>query len=255
MKSTVLTAVLFLSAIVPVSLGAQVTNEIRDPQVSDNVVTGTILYFYLPPNTSHAYHLDAFNIGAVQKSYKVSKQNVTIMSGASSWFCIFHNGNSADLQSFCYIPSTTTPNETFTTDTGEYNQFICDFAAGPNLGTTVVHYRIFDPNDASDTASFTLSYNVSPASVSTLYANGATLGEAFPNPSNGLAKFNFNLGEAQNASMNVYDTQGRIVRIEAIVRREGELALDLTGLPAGVYSCVLVSSNGISVTRRIIRAD
>lgn len=255
MKSTVLTAVLFLSAIAPVTIGAQVTSEIRDPQVSNNVVNGTILYFYIAPNTSHTYHLDAVNIGGAQQGYMVSKQEVTMMSGASSWFCIYHNGNGTDLQSHCYVPSTTSPADVYTTDPGDYNQFICDFYSGPNFGTSIVHYRIFDPNNPSDTASFTLWYNVSPAGISSLYANGVMLGEAFPNPSNGLVKFNFNLGENESATMNVYDVEGRVVRTASILRREGELSLDLTGLPAGVYSCVLVSSNGISVTRRVMIAE
>lgn len=236
------------------AMNAQSSLEIREHGTS-NVVTGATYNFWIAANSStHTFEIDAFNVSNAAVTYKISKTNVTIDAGASSWFCVFHNGDATDIQSHCYLPAVTTTAHSFNTNPGEFNSISADFSPGANNAISIVRYKIYDMNNTADSAIVTLVYNVSPAGISSVFAPDFSVGKAYPNPSAGT--FNFTV-DASTHPVNyvIYNLTGELVKSETISAASGMLSLDLSALPNGVYTCRFLSGELVSEEQRIVIAN
>lgn len=249
LKSTVLVAVLFLSA----KISAQSSVEVRDPAAGNAVVTGQTFYFWIATGTTHSIDFDAYNVGSNSLTYKIEKQEMVMNATASAWFCVFHNGDAADLQSHCYGSQTTTAPDNFVTPVGDFNRLQCDFSSN-TIGLSIVHYRIFDMNNPTDSAGFTLVYYATPAGVPSV-TNNEGISNAFPNPSNGVFNFTVESASSTNAiQLNVFNLNGEIVSSEQVNVQNGTVSTDLSALPNGVYFCRFNSGDMIYSERRIVIA-
>ncbi|MBK8659489.1 MAG: T9SS type A sorting domain-containing protein [Bacteroidetes bacterium] len=76
----------------------------------------------------------------------------------------------------------------------------------------------------------------------------------YPNPTSGFATLDMNFGEMVNAaSVRVLDFTGRVVYTNSYTDLEGmvQVALDLNGMPNGIYPVVISSPLGTQ-TRKLI---
>lgn len=76
-----------------------------------------------------------------------------------------------------------------------------------------------------------------------------------PNPASAHARFRFSLENPDRVRVELYDVMGRMVTSTSEARVEAgdaEIGLDLAPLPAGVYTCVLRSSEGGIGTTKIV---
>lgn len=249
LKSTVLVAVLFLSA----KISAQSSVEIRDPNAGNAVVTGQTFYFWVDTGTTHSIDIDAFNISNATHTYKIEKQEMLMNATASAWFCVFHNGDAADLQSHCYGSQTATTPDNFATPAGEYNRLQCDFSTH-TIGLSIVHYRIFDTSNPTDSAGFTLVYYATPTGIAS-YSSNNGISNAFPNPSAGIFNFTVESATATDAlQLSVFNLNGELVSAEQVNVLNGTVSTDLSALPNGVYFCRFNSGDVIYTERRIVIA-
>lgn len=240
----------FLPLIAGATLAAQSSLEVRD--MNGTVVTGSVIQYWVAAGGStHTSDFDFYNIGNLTTTYKVTKTNLTIDPGASSWFCVFHNGSQSDPQSHCYLPATTTTSHTFTTDPGEFNMLQCDFAPGTNTSTSVVHYVMFDINNPADSAGITLVYNVTPAGIASLHDAANLVGEPYPNPSAGIFNFSCGLPENEIIMVTVHGLQGEIVQMEMLTVSGGTVRFDLSAISSGIYVCRFTAKDGTFVSKRI----
>lgn len=246
LKSTVLITVLFLSA----KISAQSSSEIHYPNGGGNDVTNQSIYLWVDTGTTYSFDLDAYNIMSVSHTYKIEKQEYLMNPTASAWFCVFHNGDAADLQSHCYGSQTTTTPDNFVTATGEFNRLQCDFSTH-NIGLSIVHYRIFDVNTPTDSAGVTIYYYATPTGIAS-YSNNNGISNAFPNPSTGI--FNFTVEHADALQLSVYNLNGEIVSSSQINVLNGTATADLSSLANGVYFCRFNSGDIVYSERRIVIA-
>lgn len=250
MKKFIFKAVPFfgIAFLLPAFVSAQISSEIRDE--NSNVITGDTLYYWMPPATSHRVDLNQYNISSNSITYKVTKIESTITSGASAWFCIYHNGDSADVQSHCYLPSVFTTPHTFVTSPGDFNMLLADFYSGTNYGTSIIRYRFYDINNPNDTVLITMVYNVTPAGMGESFAG--SLGEPYPNPATSFVSIPYNFSNNNPGNTVVTDINGRMVYTQILPAQSGVLYIETSSWANGIYLLSLTDENGIVARRKIV---
>ena len=235
----------------PLLCSAQISSEIRD--MNNAVVTGDTFYYWMPPATTHQVDFNQYNISSTSVTYKVTKIQNPIVAGASAWFCVYHNGDSSDVQSHCYLPSLSTTPHTFVTANGDFNMLLVDFYSGPNYGVSIITYKVFDVNNPNDTALITLVYNVTPVGVADSFV-GEKLGEPYPNPAATEFSMNYDLGSITgDVRMVVYNTLGEVVRSESLNGTAGTFRMEVATLENGVYIAALeVNGSRLSAKRLMV---
>jgi Secretion system C-terminal sorting domain len=151
-----------------------------------------------------------------------------------------------------------------------YNPTINDNSESSSTGTGSFEVNLNDLNEGSDYYARTYASN----STGTAYGNcirftaANTMGmneEAiteqdliiFPNPASAITTFSFRLESLEELDLVIIDVNGRVVlQHYAGTLREGEnhVELDLSGLPGGVYHCLLKKSDAILESRKFIIA-
>jgi hypothetical protein len=127
-----------------------------------------------------------------------------------------------------------------------------------NAGTEVIVYAYDEYlNDSWQYANpLTFVPEVNPA------ANGMTLYPSRPNPFVKSTMITFNLAERSRVSIAIFDLQGKLIRTlaDALLDR-GESTVTWDGcnesgseVAAGTYVCRLSASDGVYVTRRLVKA-
>jgi Secretion system C-terminal sorting domain len=223
--------------------------EMRDAANNNAVVpSGTTLYFTLALNTTHTLDVDAYNISTHANTYVVRKKNVTIMNGANTWFCVFYNGNAGDPQSHC-LSNVDTVSLNMSTDAGDFNRAQADYSAGPNAGLTLTRYRFENTSDPADTVSLIIYYYSSPVGIANPFSSNQFIGQPQPNPSTGIVTFPRINNQNEAVQIQVTDLTGKLVKSE-LTYLSGEIRLDLSDLPVGMYICRF-NSGGNTLYRKV----
>jgi hypothetical protein len=85
-------------------------------------------------------------------------------------------------------------------------------------------------------------------------ANGWEV-NVYPNPTSTSLNISFNLPQADDVSINLYDTQGKLISEKKIGKKESgkhQEILDLTGIPQGTYIC-RISGQKNMITKQVIK--
>lgn len=247
MKKFLFQAALAAAMLTGLAGNAQVSSEIRD-FYQNNVVTNDTCTFWVAVNDAHQYLFNQYNISSSQYTYKVHKSNVTMVSGSSSTFCLYHNNNAGDPQSQCYGTSITLSG-TFVTNPGEFNTLFADFNSGPNTGTSMVTYTFINMGNTSDTVCITCVYHVTPLGMTE--SAGVSLGEPYPNPSDGVVTIPVEIG-SQNANLLVTDALGKVTYTSVVVSGNSEIKLETYEWAKGMYTISLCNDHGILTRRKLI---
>ncbi len=97
--------------------------------------------------------------------------------------------------------------------------------------------------------------NQVPLGISmTTSPNAPTMSDVFPNPTNGNTAIAFNLPEASQVNMNLFDATGRQVSMLASGSMGAgvhTVQFDASGLAEGIYICRF-EANGVVITRKIM---
>ncbi len=242
----------FLKAVLVIGSAFLLQPALAQHHVEDawgNDVTGDTMDYWVAVSGSHQIDFDHINASGNQVVYKVQKTNTVITGTASTWFCIFHNADPADLQSQCYIP-TTTMSGSFTTENGEFNMLLADFAAGTSTGITIVKYKFFDENNPTDTNVIWLRYNVTPVGIAESFTT--TLGEPYPNPATDNVSVAYNFTNENGGNATITDLAGKVIYTETLSSKEGILRLETSAWAKGVYMISLADENGSAARRKIV---
>jgi hypothetical protein len=71
---------------------------------------------------------------------------------------------------------------------------------------------------------------------------------SYPNPTNGISDFRFQISEYQHVTLKIYDVNGREVAVvldENMLAGEHSVRFDASGLPAGVYCYRLTTPDSL----------
>ncbi|MBI3511897.1 MAG: S8 family peptidase [Bacteroidetes bacterium] len=152
---------------------------------------------------------------------------------------------------------------------GACNQYITDYKANPSaMAVTTRNYLL---NSADHVPSMNgmctsngrlniynallavQSYNCN-TDVADVNADGISIAEIFPNPSNGNANIIFNSLSGGTTYVNVYDELGQFARSLAVESNPGvnNISFDLNGLSAGTYFVQLNNGDNFSNRMKIV---
>lgn len=247
MKNKIFKAVLVLGTAFLVQPAFAQTSHFEDS--NGNNVTGDTIDFWVPVNGSHQIEYNQINTSGTTITYKVQKTNTVITSTATTWFCVYHNADLADLQSQCYQPATLV-SAAFVTDSGAFNMLLCEFAAGSSPGITIVRYKFFNTSNPNDTTVMWLRYNVTPVGIAE--TQNATLGEPYPNPATTNVAVTYSFTGSTKGNAVITDLAGNVVYTQQVPAQSGILNIETSAWAKGVYMLSLVNENGIAARRKIV---
>lgn len=139
----------------------------------------------------------------------------------------------------------------FTIDPGQtYTEFVVDFMFDTPLSG---YYKLsaINTEDASDKTEIVIALQCT-AGINSV-ANNCTI-NAYPNPAEGHVSVNYSIENSSNASIVVCNLLGSVVSEIAVEGQQGTAMLDLSNLPAGVYTYGMkVNGNMQSMKKLIVR--
>ena len=129
------------------------------------------------------------------------------------------------------------------------NQTAYSFTQVGNDPTLSYTYRISAVDESgAETYSNTIELAPDPSEM------GFTLGQSYPNPSQGVTEISFTLPENSQVSIRIIDVTGKVVNTDVtnqpFAQGAQSVKLDLSGLPSGsyLYEMVANGADGQSVT-------
>ena len=213
------------------------------------VITGDTI-FPGDADTQIYHHLAVKNTSANPITVKCQKTNLTLPTGAESYYCFAGN---------CYPATTTTSNSSAIIAAGQeisFNNFPADvdahsayYDAFGASGIAEVQYCFYDVNDISDETCVIITYETNTTAIDD-YKPLTKLGDFYPNPANDIVYFTFN-GNA--ATLKLIDILGNNVK-EILLDQEGVKKLDISDMNKGIYfGNLIVNDEVVSIKKLIVK--
>jgi hypothetical protein len=214
------------------------------------VITGDTM-FAGDPNIQIDHHLVVKNTSANPITVKCQKTNLTLPTGAESYYCFAGN---------CYGATTTTSTSSAILAAGQqisFNNFPADVDAHTGYydafgasGIAEVQYCFYDVNDTSDETCVTITYETTTNTAIDDFQPLTKLGDFYPNPASEMVYFTFN-GNA--ATLKLIDILGNNVT-EILLSQEGIQKLDLSDMNKGIYfGNLIVNDEVVSIKKLIVK--
>jgi hypothetical protein len=214
------------------------------------VITGDTM-FAGDPNIQIDHHLVVKNTSANPITVKCQKTNLTLPTGAESYYCFAGN---------CYGATTTTSTSSAILAAGQqisFNNFPADVDAHTGYydafgasGIAEVQYCFYDVNDTSDETCVTITYETTTNTAIDDFQPLTKLGDFYPNPASEMVYFTFN-GNA--ATLKLIDILGNNVK-EILLSQEGIQKLDLSDMNKGIYfGNLIVNDEVVSIKKLIVK--
>lgn len=160
---------------------------------------------------------------------------------------------------FCYGASVTqsgnitiAANGTLPSGQGSYG-LSTDFDAGSASGTTSqVRYSLINVNNAADSISVLINYNIGVSGIKPAAAN-YSISNIAPNPAKESVTLNYDIKNAQNASVKIYNMIGNLVKTVQLDNVANSAKIDVSTLEEGMYFySVMVGNKAVKTSRLII---
>ena len=165
------------------------------------------------PNIQIDHHLVVKNTSANPITVKCQKTNLTLPTGAESYYCFAGN---------CYA-----------------------FGAS---GIAEVQYCFYDLNDISDETCVTITYETNITEIDD-YKPLTKLGDFYPNPANDIVYFSFN---GNLATLKLIDVLGNNVK-EILLDQKTVKKLDISDMNKGIYfGNLIVNDQVVSIKKLIV---
>jgi hypothetical protein len=202
--------------------------------------------------------LELHNTTASALQYKVNRTilNPPIEADASLYFC---TGTQ------CYSPNSST---TFTpAGAAEIIGGYATLPSGPgtygisahyDAGTVCtsdvyVLYRVYNmATSTTDTAYITLKYKASATGVNEIAPASGILSGAYPNPASTIVSVKYDISNAEEGKIIVYNMLGKAVKEMELTDKEGVAKINVADLNAGIYFYTLVVNDKAVATKKLI---
>ncbi len=198
-----------------------------------------------PDSSSAVFHATVKNISSSDVSVKIT---VTEVSGEDDYDVSWCDPNS------CYFLMNnpqTSPAFTLTPDGTTEEQFHLEISPYGIEGTSVVKVRFFNVNDENDYIEFeaiaTFDKTTSVTKFTILENNFSSFA---PNPANNATSFDFDLtGIADKSTLEIHSATGALVKTINITNHSGNVTINTSDLPQGIYYCTLFVNSETRKTR------
>ena len=212
------------------------------------VITGDTM-FAGDPNIQIDHHLVVKNTSANPITVKCQKTNLTLLTGAESYYCFAGT---------CYGASDTSASNSSILAAGQqisFNNFPADVDAHSGYydafgasGIAEVQYCFYDVNDISDETCVTITYETNTTEIDD-YKPLTKLGDFYPNPANNIGYFSFN---GNLATLKLIDILGNNVK-EILLDQKTVKKLDISDMNKGIYfGNLIVNDQVVSIKKLIV---
>jgi len=194
------------------------------------------------------HHLNVKNTSANPITVKCQKTNLTLPTGAESYYCFAGN---------CYGASDTSPSHSAILAAGQqisFNNFPSDVDAHTGYydaygvsGIAEVRYCFYDENNPSDQTCVTITYDCS--SATDIIENDFSMDEFFPNPAKEYTTINYKSGK--NSHLKIIDILGNKVK-DIHLSNVGTQDIYVGDLSKGMYFGNLVHNDKVVAVKKLI---
>lgn len=176
-------------------------------------------------------------------SLKCSRDVVDEVVGSENYFCTF---------GVCYTPTVGETTSALVLDADSLvdsdNAFTSHYAAYGNAGNTTVRYTIANIDNVNDSLSFSVAFTGVTGIDDYINSNPISV---YPNPASDFVKVNLQELNLNNGRVEIYNALGTLC-FEQKFSGQGELSLDLSKLPKGVYLFRVESQGSYTSTSKLI---
>jgi len=168
------------------------------------------------------------NSGTSAINVKVKKEEISIIDGTENYFCWKE----------CYAPDIFVSPDFLTIEAGATNDrsFKGDYKPYQNNGESEIRYTFFNVDDEQDTATVLVVYQVStPTAINLAENNKKLISKAFPVPARDFVRIKYNIDEANNVKLEIFNLQGSKIEEKEIIKLKGEYILFSYNYKQGIY--------------------
>lgn len=193
-----------------------------------------------PANLTMTSHIAISNIGGGTVSLVIERITNDLAPGHSSYFC---------WGALCY-PPTTNVSQQFMVNPGEGDTMKAYLNPTGDIGTSHVTYRVYDADNPSDSASFTITYNATTVGVDEISLD-KMLSPAMPNPADQYTRLNYNVNST-NSKIVITNLLGGVVKEIPLVDKKNNILVPTADLRSGIYLYSLIVDNRTIGSRKLI---
>jgi hypothetical protein len=182
------------------------------------------------------------NVASGSKRIIAERHQVVLQSPAYELFCWVQ----------CYGPSTNVSPTAMPMASNTTHIFTSHYYPSNTLGTSTIIYTFYDSLNANDSSRFTVNWHITPAGVNNLAAASGTISAIFPNPAATSATVSYQLSNAAQALVKVYNILGNEIKNFNVNAKDGAVTFSVADLEPGIYFCSFVADDKVMATRKLI---
>lgn len=204
----------------------------------------TVLVVGDPEDPTIVAHIDCKNNASTALDVKVFRRIVNVLPNTGNYFCWLA----------CFSPTTDTSLTQITLQPGETtSEFSGDYEPKSQIGSSFITYVFYDLNNMSDSVSVTVEFKASPAGIEDELASKINFSNAYPNPANKVAYFDYAMpAEVNQAKLIVSNLLGAVVETVNITANDNRIELNTNNLKNGLYICSLEVQNSVVMTKKLV---
>lgn len=124
-----------------------------------------------------------------------------------------------------------------------------------NSGTTILKYTLISVNNDSETAEdeLVIKYTAGSATSVISIIDQVTLSKPYPNPAHQVSRVKYNFNTPINAQLVVTNIIGSQIYTQPLYDKEGEVLIELSDLPVGLYFVNIESNGRILTNQKLIK--
>lgn len=242
-------------ALIAFGTQAQSTIQLKNAANGSVVAAGSTINLATQAVSNVKFTFDLKNTSATTQTYTAKRYDILLNTAVSqdypiakAYFCFAGN---------CYNELTfVSPNnlvlnsgQSASEVQGQYQMLVADLDECDDVGESIIRYTFKNVNNSADSAQVTLDYNNAVwLGVKEATKNRSGL-SVWPNPSsNGLVRLK---ADQDFSKVEVINQLGSVVYSKAVTTSAGQLELDLSSMPVGVYF-VKASAGEYTATQKLV---
>ncbi len=215
--------------------------------VADN---STIIQAGTPDSAKLITYLYVKNVGTHAINVYSKKAEISVIDSIETTMC---------WAGACYGPTTNISPNYQPIDVGQtITDFVGDYTwaglsqPGFKSGESTVRWVFFNDADHNDSVSVTVKYTTYPLGVNDKAATQDLLSNAYPNPADATATFNYSVPSGSQGTIIIRNLVGSTVQTEQVSSGAGKITISSAFLSDGLYFCSLMLDGKISQTKKLV---
>jgi hypothetical protein len=218
---------------------------------NDEVVNTDTITVYVN-ETVHEYYLDLVNTSTKDINLMITRNVISLLPGADTYFCFdnCYNSNVDQLPSAITFLAGDTFSHHDTDPTKPY--FYAAYYPEGQKGISLVKFNFFDEVNPTDVKSVVFKFNSTDLGITNNQEATLTL-KAYPNPATTKVFIQHDLKkQTSEARIRVTNLMGAVLKTIPVNPTSDRTQIDVSGFVPGIYFYSLEVNGKVSVTKKLI---